>query len=97
MALFEVLARSREDVIARWKGLVRGKFAPESMSTLELLDHVPRFLDEMLEALASGDTPASAARRDHSVTATDMAPSGSGSASASTRWFESTVRSATRS
>ncbi|HVZ33686.1 MAG TPA: sensor histidine kinase [Polyangiaceae bacterium] len=52
MGVDEVLAANREVVIQRWKDLVRGKLAPESMPPLELVDHLPAFLDETVAALA---------------------------------------------
>ena len=51
MPLHEVLAANREMVMQRWKNLVRGKFAPESMPTVELLDHLPLFVDEIIASL----------------------------------------------
>src|SRR5688500_17265779 len=51
MPLHEVLAASRTEVLTRWKADVRGTLAPESTPTVELLDHMPQFLDEIIAAL----------------------------------------------
>jgi signal transduction histidine kinase len=51
MAVYEVLAAKRDDVILRWKAQVSGTLAPEAMPTLELVDHIPEFLDEIISAL----------------------------------------------
>jgi signal transduction histidine kinase len=64
MALHEVLAANREDVLLRWQDLVRGTSAPEAMPFVELINHIPQFLNEIVAALridaglaASGPTP----------------------------------------
>ena len=51
MALHELLASRREEVLSRWKADVRGTLVPESMPSLELVNHLPRFLDEVVSAL----------------------------------------------
>lgn len=51
MAIHEVLAARRGDVVLRWKEQVQGTLAPEAMPTLEIVDHIPEFLDEILAAL----------------------------------------------
>jgi signal transduction histidine kinase len=51
MALHEVLAVNLDDVIVRWKAQVRGTLAPETMSTFELVDHIPRFVEEIVTCL----------------------------------------------
>lgn len=51
MALHEVLAANRDDVLQRWKAQVLGTLAPEAMPHLELIDHIPEFLDEVVAAL----------------------------------------------
>jgi signal transduction histidine kinase len=64
MALHEVLSVLRDDVLARWKASVRGTLTPESTPHLELLDHLPQFLAEIVAALrddaglvSTGGTP----------------------------------------
>lgn len=51
MALHEMLADKRDDVMLRWNAQVRGTLAPEAMPTLELTNHIPEFLDEIVSAL----------------------------------------------
>jgi signal transduction histidine kinase len=51
MDLHEVLAAKRDDVIACWHTQVRGTFAPDAMPALELINHIPQFLDEIVAAL----------------------------------------------
>jgi signal transduction histidine kinase len=51
MTLHEVLAARRDDVILRWKEQVRGTLAPEAMPVLELVNHIPQFVDEIISAL----------------------------------------------
>ncbi len=56
--LHAVLAARRQEVILRWKAIVRGTLAPADMPNVELLDHLPVFLDEVILALAvEGPTP----------------------------------------
>ena len=49
--LHDVLAARRAEVIRRWGELVRGTVTPEAMPQLELLDHIPAFIDEIVAAL----------------------------------------------
>ena len=51
MALYEVLATKREDVMLRWKEQVHGTLTPEAMPIVELINHLPVFVDEILVAL----------------------------------------------
>lgn len=51
MALHEVLAAKRDDVIVRWKAQVRGTLAPQAMPPFELTNHIPEFVDEIISAL----------------------------------------------
>jgi signal transduction histidine kinase len=51
MSIHEVLAAKRDDVMMRWQAQVRGTLAPEAMPALELIDHIPQFLDEIVAAL----------------------------------------------
>ena len=50
-ALHATLAARRDAVIARWKGTVEGTLAPEAMPAVELVDHLPTFLREVIAAL----------------------------------------------
>jgi signal transduction histidine kinase len=49
--LTEMLAAHRERVMSTWVTLVQGTITPESMPTIELVDHLPKFLDEVIAAL----------------------------------------------
>jgi signal transduction histidine kinase len=51
MALHDVLARRRTEVVERWKLAVRGTLAPDAMPHTELVDHIPQFVDEIIAAL----------------------------------------------
>lgn len=57
--LHELIAARRNEVMQRWKSMVQGSIAPEGMSTVELVDHLPGFLDEMIRVLRAdvGDSP----------------------------------------
>lgn len=56
MQLHEVLETRRDVILTRWKERVRGRLVPAALPTLELLDHLPAFLDEVSAALA-GELP----------------------------------------
>ena len=47
MRLHEVLERNADEVMERWKRNVQGTLAPEDMHPVELLDHLPDFLQEI--------------------------------------------------
>jgi signal transduction histidine kinase len=51
MVLHEVLEGNRDEILSRWKELVRGTLAPESMPSVELINHFPQFLSEIIAAL----------------------------------------------
>lgn len=51
MALHEILATKPAEVMLRWKEQVRGTLAPEAMPAVELINHLPEFVDEILAAL----------------------------------------------
>jgi signal transduction histidine kinase len=51
MDLINVLAAKRDEVMARWKATVVGTIAPEAMRPVELIDHLPTFIDEIVSAL----------------------------------------------
>lgn len=57
--------------MARWKARVLGRIAPKSLPTLELVDHLPRFLDEVIDALevASRGDPDAASTVDRKTAA----------------------------
>ncbi len=64
MALHDLLAAKGAEVLTRWEAQVRGTLAPESMPPIELIDHLPKFLEEILAALrddaglsSAGPTP----------------------------------------
>lgn len=51
--LHEVLQGRRDEVMTRWRAMVQGTIAPESMGAAELIDHLPAFLDEIIAVLRS--------------------------------------------
>jgi signal transduction histidine kinase len=51
MDLIDVLASKREEIMVRWKANVVGTIAPEAMHPVELVDHLPTFVDEIASAL----------------------------------------------
>ncbi len=51
MALHDVLAARLDDIMQRWKAQVQGTLAPEAMPSIELIDHLPQFVGEILAAL----------------------------------------------
>ncbi len=51
MLFHEVLAAHRDDIMKRWRDLVHGTLIPLSVPSLELTDHIPKFLDEIVSAL----------------------------------------------
>lgn len=51
MALHDLLAARREEILQRWKDQVHGTLAPDSMPPIELIDHLPQFLGEIQAAL----------------------------------------------
>ena len=51
MAIHEVLAAKRDDVMLRWKAQVQATLVPDAMPSLELINHIPEFLDEIFAAL----------------------------------------------
>jgi signal transduction histidine kinase len=68
MALHDVLAATRDEVIERWKAQIRGTLAPEAMPASELVDHIPEFVDEIVFAL----------RADAGLAAPDVGPTAAG-------------------
>ena len=71
--LHAVLAARRQDIIDRWKAMVQGTLVSESMSTVELVDHLPSFLNEVIAALRSDHLAgvAGTSEPDESQTAAD--------------------------
>ncbi len=68
MNLAELLATRRDDVLKRWNVAVRGSLHPEAMRHLELIDHLPAFLDEIAQALRHREsTEGSRIAADHGV------------------------------
>ena len=51
--LHEVLQGRRDEVMRRWRAMVQGTIAPESMGAAELNDHLPGFLLEIIAVLRS--------------------------------------------
>ena len=69
MALHEVLQVHRDVILERWKARVLGRFVPESLPALELVDHFPQFLDEVIEALRALELGPDAAEVEDNTTA----------------------------
>lgn len=70
MALHQVIAARREEVIGRWLAEVRGTLAPDAMPHLELVNHIPEFVDEIMAALrADAGLPSRGVTADDGVTA----------------------------
>src|SRR5688572_2348289 len=51
MRLYELLAARSDEVMHRWKAAVSGDLAPEAMPHLELVDHLPQYLQQVIAAL----------------------------------------------
>src|SRR6185295_19932811 len=51
MPLHEVLTAKRAEAVLLWKSQVQGTLAPDGMRPLELVDHIPQFVDEIIGAL----------------------------------------------
>jgi signal transduction histidine kinase len=56
MRIHQVLADRRDEVMRRWKTQVQGTLAPLAMPSVELLDHLPDFLEEVIAALRAEAT-----------------------------------------
>src|ERR1043166_4515506 len=67
--LHEVLASLRNEVMQRWLEEVRGTLHPASMPRMELVDHLPAFLDQVIAALQRRESAADCldAAEDHGV------------------------------
>jgi hypothetical protein len=51
MVFHEVLAAKSDEVLRRWKAQVEGTLAPQTMPPIELENHIPRFVVEIIAAL----------------------------------------------
>ncbi len=49
--LHQVLMQRRDEVMERWRAMVQGTIAPESMGAAELDNHLPAFVDEIIAVL----------------------------------------------
>jgi signal transduction histidine kinase len=68
--LHDTLAAHRERVMRTWMMRVQGTITPESMPAVELIDHLPKFLDEVIAALrAQAGGPVLTEDMEHSETA----------------------------
>lgn len=54
--LHQVLSDRIDEVMTRWRANVRGTIVPESLPTVELQDHLPSFLKEVIAALRADET-----------------------------------------
>jgi signal transduction histidine kinase len=54
MNLGEMLAAKKDRVLQRWTETVRGGIDPAATPRLEIIDHLPSFLDEVARALCKG-------------------------------------------
>ncbi len=57
MHLANVLTTKRDEVMARWKDIVRGTLDMHAIPTVELVDHLPQFVDEIIAVLQAGPPP----------------------------------------
>jgi len=68
--LHAVLDANRDQVMQAWVALVQGTITPESMPTIELIDHLPKFLHEVITALrVEAGEPAQLDADEHAQTA----------------------------
>jgi len=51
MQLHEALSANQPEVITRWRANVEGTIAPDSVLPIELVDHLPKFVGEIIAAL----------------------------------------------
>lgn len=58
----EVLSARSDEVLLRWRDMVRGTLLPESIPAIELIDHLPLFLDEVIDALRDDASSAEVSR-----------------------------------
>lgn len=70
LRLHEAIATYRDRVLQKWMALVQGTITPQAMSSIELLDHFPKFLEEVVAALRTdAGLPTSAESPEQSETA----------------------------
>jgi hypothetical protein len=50
-SLHELVAARREEIVSRWRVEIHGTLTPDSMPQLELTDHIPKFVSEIIVAL----------------------------------------------
>jgi signal transduction histidine kinase len=68
--LHDLLHHHRDQVMQTWVAQVQGTITPESMPAIELIDHLPKFLIEVIAALrAEAGEPALVAPDEHAETA----------------------------
>src|SRR5215207_8392363 len=66
MNLAELLETRSAQVLHEWKRAVAGSLHPEAMPHLQLIDHLPAFLDEVAQALRDREgTDSSRIAADH--------------------------------
>ena len=66
MNLAELLETRSAEVLQEWKRAVAGSLHPEAMPPLQLIDHLPAFLDEVAQALRDREgTDSSRIAADH--------------------------------
>jgi len=53
--LHDVLEKRSDEVMGRWQRFVQGTIVPESLTVIELVDHLPVFLGEVIDALRDAD------------------------------------------
>src|SRR5437764_11919050 len=56
-SLFELLKEKREHLIASWGQRIKTLVASASLPRAELLDHMPAFVDEIIQALYPSAVP----------------------------------------
>jgi signal transduction histidine kinase len=61
-AAHEILAARTDEVFLRWRDMVHGTLLPESIPAVELIDHLPVFLAEVIAALRDDISPSEASR-----------------------------------
>lgn len=72
MRLHELLTAKRDEIMQRWKEQVRGTLAMEAIPTVELVDHLPQFVDEIIATLSAGaQTPPAEPSTEVSATAAE--------------------------